>query len=184
MSAEAPAVLHRYRELTAKVDAFFFRVWERHRAAMACAPGCSECCHQRLTITGVEAAFIEEGLTAMSPEELEGVRRRAAETSADECAALGSDGRCTIYGLRPLVCRSHGAPIRVRDPETALPVINACHLNFTGDDELAALPAEDIFDQTTISTVLGALDAAHADAEGRPRGKRFDLAALLMSHGS
>jgi uncharacterized protein len=60
----------------------------------------------------------------------------------------------------------------------ALPVLDACPKNFEGEP-LASLDPSTVLDQQTLSTVLAALDAAHADALGRPRGERIDIAALL-----
>lgn len=160
----------------------FLRVFERHRAAMKCGAGCAECCHQRLTVTGVEAEYIRAGLAKMDAGRRGRISANAISVSEESCAALDGEGRCLIYELRPLVCRSHGAPIRTRDPERGLPVINACYLNFDGGEGLEALPDEDVVDQATVSTVLGALDAAFADERGLERGRRFDLARLLVDH--
>ncbi len=151
--------------MTAKVDGFFARVQERHGEDMQCSTGCSDCCHVRLTITAVEAAAIR-ALVAGWPED----RRRdlAVEGPADRCAALAPDGRCKIYDARPIVCRSHGAPIRLR--QDSLPVVEACFRNFTRVE-----PAPDcILDQETLSALTLAVDR---DAGGN--GERVDLAALV-----
>jgi hypothetical protein len=96
------------------------------------------------------------------------------------CPALepGRGGeRCAIYAARPLICRSHGLPIRFApEGRRALPLVDVCPRNFVGHD---TLPADTILDQVTLSTVLGALDAARADETGRPRGERVPLETLL-----
>jgi Fe-S-cluster containining protein len=80
----------------------------------------------------------------------------------DPCAALDPAGRCKIYDARPLVCRSHGVPIRIR--QGALPIVQACHRNFT-----RTTPDPDcILDQTTLSAMLYAVNAA----EGEPTDPR------------
>ena len=56
--------------------------------------------------------------------------------------------------------------------------MDACPRNFDGKD-LASLPAGAVLDQTTLSTVLGALDAARAVETGRPRGERIPIAEIL-----
>jgi len=131
---------------------------------MQCGAGCSDCCHVRLTITAVEAAAIRAHVAAWSPED----RRNLAESgpdgpgapSGDRCAALDPAGRCKIYDARPLVCRSHGVPIRLRDG--ALPVVQACHRNFRH-----TVPDPDcILDQTTLSAMLLAVDVAEAHGTG------------------
>jgi Fe-S-cluster containining protein len=213
----------RLGELTQKVDAFFARVAERHGTDMQCATGCSDCCHARLTITGVEAAAIRalvagwpaerrRGLAATGPGDPRSKLARAgapaggagragdsprgiakntgrAEDLAgerDRCAALDPAGRCKIYEARPLVCRSHGVPIRMR--QGGLPVVQACHRNFTRTS-----PDPDcVLDQATLSATLllvdadderatGATTSAKGPPGGAPRapGRRIDLAGLL-----
>ena len=102
--------MSRLPELHAKVDAFFQSVRDRHGDDMQCGSGCSDCCHVRLSVTAVEAAAIR----ALG-------RRVMPNPDPEKCAALDEHGRCQIYEARPIVCRSHGAPIRMR--VDSLPVI-------------------------------------------------------------
>jgi hypothetical protein len=177
------SALGRYRELAARVDAFFDKVHTRHQAEMACAVGCSDCCVGGLTLTSVEAAAIGEGLaalSALSPETRAELAARARAAVPARCAALDSEGRCGIYADRPLVCRSHGVPVRTTPPgKTALPLVSACEKNFAAGAGLGALAPDAILDQTTLSTVLLAVDSAFAAEVGRARGERVSLAALL-----
>jgi uncharacterized protein len=183
-----PWAVSRLGELTRKVDAFFARVAERHGIDMQCGTGCSDCCHVQLTITGVEAAAIR-ALVAGWPAEQRQSLATSGPTDPDRCAALDPAGRCKIYEARPLVCRSHGVPIRMR--QGSLPVVQACHRNFT-----RTTPDPDcILDQATLSATLYAVDAAEARAAGtagqpgeEPRdpsgaphepGRRIELAGLL-----
>jgi uncharacterized protein len=156
----------RLGELTAKVDAFFARVEARHGNDMQCRSGCSDCCRVRLTVTGVEAAAIRDEIGSWTDD-----RRRALAQSADDperCRALANDGRCLIYQARPIVCRSHGAPIKIA--QGGLPVIQSCFRNFTA----TAPDADCVVDQTTLSALTLAVDrAAGGD------GSRVDLAGLL-----
>lgn len=156
-----------YRALADKVDGFFARVEARHGDQMQCASGCSDCCHARLTVTPVERAAIEAELATWDAE-----RRAALHAHADRpddgiCAAL-VDGRCAIYQARPMVCRSHGAPIRIRTR------VEVCHRNFADHPERA--DADCILDQTTLSAMVLAVNrAVNADPEDRT-----DLAALIV----
>ncbi len=155
----------RLSELTAKIDGFFARVEARHGDAMQCTTGCSDCCHVRLTITEVEAAAIRAAVAAMPVARREGL---ADVAHPERCAALDAGGRCKIYEARPVVCRSHGVPIRLQ--RRSLPVVESCYRNFT-----ETTPAADcVLDQTTLSAMVLAVDR---DAGGD--GSRVDLAALL-----
>jgi Fe-S-cluster containining protein len=164
----------RYAELTAKVDAFFDRVAARHADDLQCATGCADCCHVRLTITGVEAAAIAAEVAAWPDDRRAALAAQLAADAlgpGDRCAALGPDDRCAIYPARPLVCRSHGVPIRLT--VDSLPVIQACFRNFTAGGPAAAA-ADCVLDQATLSTMLLMIDRAHD-----PAAPRRDLAAVL-----
>lgn len=155
-------------ELAAKVDAFFARVEARHGDDMQCATGCSDCCHARLTVTGVEAAAIRAELATWDAPRRIALAANAAAAPVDHCTALDPSGRCLIYAARPLVCRSHGAPIRLGPG--SLPVLPACGKNF-----LRTTPDADcVLDQGTVSTILLAVDRM----EGGD-GSRIDLASLF-----
>ncbi len=167
-------------ELFAKVDAFFDRASSAFPGpdGITCSSGCDDCCRRRLTITRIEADAIASALAGLGDD----ARRALAgsiDRSPEACAAL-VHGRCSIYGARPLVCRTHGLPIRFREAgdRRALPLVDACPRNF-GGRELAGLPPGSVLDQATLSTVLGALDAARADEAAAPRGERVDLAEHL-----
>ena len=162
--------MSRYAELTAKVDAFFTRVAARHGDDMQCGTGCSDCCHVRLTITRVEARALRDEIAAMTPQDREVLRTNAVTAEPDRCAALGPTGRCLVYAARPIVCRSHGAPVRMR--RGSLPVIESCFRNFTHTE-----PAADcVIDQETLSALVLAVDR-----EAGGDGSRVDLAELLRS---
>ena len=153
----------RLPEVTAKVDSFFARVAERHGDDMQCATGCSDCCHVRLSVTEVEAAAIRE-LVASWPAEQRA--ELADQGPPDRCAALHpATGRCRIYAARPLVCRSHGVPIRLT--RQSLPVIEACHRNFHHSEA----DADCVLDQSTLSALLLAVNGGDTT--------RIDLAAVL-----
>ncbi len=176
----------RLDDLASKIDAFVGRVDARYPGELACTPGCADCCRRRLTITSVEAARIEALLAAIAPSAREVIVERARSNAADACAALDEDGRCSIYAARPMVCRSHGVPIRfdadAAPPEgtRSLPMIDACFKNFIGRD-LASIDASAIINQATLSTLVGTIDTAYALETGHPRGERLDLAALLAA---
>ena len=168
-----------YRQLVAKVDGFFVRVRDRHGEQMRCGEGCSACCRTRLTITGIEAEAIGDWARDRSEAErrtLAAAGRAAIGGGADRCVALDQDDRCRIYPARPLVCRSHGVPVRLRG-ERSLPVITSCELNFTDGGPGRADP-DCVLDQELVSTTLGLLERTRAEAAGTAMVRR-DLAEVL-----
>jgi Fe-S-cluster containining protein len=184
---DASSLLARFDALCTKVDDFAARVQASHAEEMSCRAGCDGCCRTRLTVTLLEAEAIRRVLTALAANEpqrrayVASLAARASDPAHPRCAALDDDGRCVIYAARPLVCRSHGVPIRVRSrSRKALPVVQACALNFVARGPAAVAPG-DVLDQETLSTVLFALDAALAQVRGTPAGARVDLAELLRA---
>ena len=173
----------RYRELVGRVDAFVARVGARHASELRCGPGCDGCCRTRLTITAVEADAIASWAASEPPAvgaALAAGGRAPVDAAAVRCAALDGAGRCRIYPVRPLVCRSHGVPIRLRDPR-GLPVVTACELNFTTAGPGAADP-DCVLDQELVSTTLGLIDRARREAGGGDdRPARLALAGVLAA---
>lgn len=181
-AASPPTARQRLDELFAKVDAFFGRTSARFPGpdGITCHAGCADCC-RRFSVTALEAEVITEGLATLPMELRAALAVRATAGTPDQsvCPALEGDGRCAIYSFRPLICRTHGLPIRyARTGPRSLPLVDACPRNFHGRD-VSTLPADAVLDQTTLSTVLGALDAARAAETGRSRGVRREIAAIL-----
>ena len=145
---------------------------------MDCASGCADCCHTELTVTAIEAAAVTEAVAAL-PSEIRARLRSATVVKTGRCVALDDDDRCSIYSGRPLVCRSHGAPIRLRDARS-LPVVQCCPRNFR-DAGPASADADCILDQTTLSTLLLAVDQDHAVGAAHPRVALRDLIADLTA---
>ncbi|UQA57611.1 YkgJ family cysteine cluster protein [Polyangium aurulentum] len=178
---KAPSPRERLGELFAKVDAFFARARARHGEAITCRAGCDDCCRRRFSVTALEADAIREVLSRLGEDQRRALARRAEGGDPGVCPALDPDGRCAVYEARPLICRTHGLPIRFPSAKgaRALPVLDACPKNFEGQS-IGSLDPSTVLDQQTLSTVLAALDAAHADDLGKARGERVDIAALLL----
>lgn len=169
--------LLQYEQLLQKVDAHAARVTEAHGAELACRPGCSGCCHRSLTVFPLEAARIaawvaQEGLA----EPTEGdalVHPLTVVADSEPCAFLDPAGRCRVYPVRPLICRSHGLPLAV--PEGDGLRGDVCPLNFEGG--LGGVPSSDFLSLATLNTVLAALNAAFVASTG-VRDVRMPLAEL------
>jgi hypothetical protein len=105
-----------------RVDEVMALSFEGHRVQVACARGCSHCCHLRLTVTPAEAFALADWLQShFAPAQLQEViarleanaaRTRALGTEGRKrtsiaCALLGADGACTAYEARPAQCRRY-----------------------------------------------------------------------------
>lgn len=155
--------LAQYRELRGRVDALFGEIQTRHPASFACKLGCHSCCKPGLTVNPLEREEIRRFL-AERPALAEELRAldRGNPHRGKRCSFLRENGACGIYEVRPLVCRSHGAPLQFRPldakpgDESAVRVRDVCPLNFTGED-LGKLPAGDVVNLDTLNTLLALL---------------------------
>jgi hypothetical protein len=120
--SSAPDPLTPYRAVVAKVDAFWDRVVSAQPEAFACAPGCASCCLPGLSVHPVEAMAIRAHLATWPPQAREALGD-PAHTPTAACAFLRED-RCAIYPVRPVICHSHGLPVRIDGR------VDACPLNF------------------------------------------------------
>jgi hypothetical protein len=96
------------------------------------------------------------------------------------CPALDANGCCQIYESRPLICRSHGVPLRYRHPVALLHPsrIDVCDKNFTAVPT-KSVPVEDVLDQTSLMGELAEIDAAYCTEHELSCGERVPLAHIL-----
>lgn len=106
----------------AKVDAAmdnaieFAAMFKDQTKPNACGEGCSYCCHQRVSTTGVELVYIATWIRENESDEkrraiLDGLRATVAQRAPSQdnpvrCPFLSKEGSCGIYEVRPLACRS------------------------------------------------------------------------------
>jgi uncharacterized protein len=167
--------------LRTRVDAHFEAAVARTPEGFACRSGCDGCCQVRLTVFEVEAAPLRDALAELEradPDTRARVRRQGRDPDASACALL-VDGRCSVYDQRPLICRSHGLPIAVRDPEDpdGPLTLDHCPLNFrpSASGEAIAPPRPSVLVLDAINQPLAVL--AELTAPGAARVAIADLAA-------
>jgi len=165
--------LENYRALLSKIDAKFDEISRRHPQAFTCRKGCHSCCAPGLTIGSVERASIREYL-GDRPDRVEYLREleQLNPHRNTRCSFLGEEGDCGIYEVRPLVCRSHGAPITFKSTVGAR-VRDVCPLNFT-DHSLHTLHVVDCLDNDTMNTLLSLVNRQWETQAGVAT-QRFDL---------
>lgn len=125
------------------VSHFFASFQAKHGAHMACCEGCSRCCYTSITVFLSEAAEIVAWFKAQSEDIQKALRQHwqephnegpdASGKQQSPCAFLHNN-RCTVYEVRPTICRSQGLPLMFREAnpktkETTLHV-DVCPLNF------------------------------------------------------
>jgi len=86
---------------------------------LACASGCSPCCHLQVQVPpGIAAAMVAHIDAVFTAADRAALRERLARAAAAvvaapdpaalrlRCPLLGADERCTVYEVRPLSCRA------------------------------------------------------------------------------
>lgn len=166
--------IHQYRELLRRLDEKFAEIQARYGSEFACRLGCHSCCKPGLTVGALEAQALKLWFEA-HPEAAEAARRLEAANphKGKRCALLDEHGACVAYEARPLVCRSHGAPLQFKDPEgrgkddEQLRLRDVCPLNFKSV-ELSSLPPDSVLNLDTLNTLLALLTRlAHPGNEAR-----------------
>jgi Fe-S-cluster containining protein len=102
---------------------------ESARAQIACASGCSFCCHQPVRVSPAEAFFLARHISER-PDTMTAVREAGAllagrvadapKVSWMRCPLLDAAGNCSVYAARPLGCHSH-VSVDVNDCKNAYP---------------------------------------------------------------
>lgn len=189
-SDDVAALLSEYLDAREKIDAAAATVFERRAEDIACKRGCSSCCVEGLSVLSVEAAAIEQLL------QQEGLTREPSPPPGG-CAFLDDEGACTIYRVRPVVCRTHGLPLRMRTgsssssggrrPLKVLDDVEVCALNFTGAASETgsvdrSFTAADVLDAERIAALLLVVEQRYRARAGLPGAiERVELSSLLPS---
>lgn len=166
----------RYEALTVRIDEFHEAIRQRFPESLLCGPGCSQCCRAELSVLLFEFRRVARAVLALPESDREALARRLARPPEDgHCVLLDQSGRCCVYPARPVICRSHGLPIRVGDP----PRRDVCPLNFVDPPRLEELPLDALLDVNRINSILALIDRLEEQADGMRVPLREGLAELL-----
>ena len=73
---------------------------------VACGKGCSSCCKMNVTISQIEANLIAE-ITGLKSKQLTSSKTHRSDMFIGSPCVFLKDDTCTIYDVRPFVCRKH-----------------------------------------------------------------------------
>lgn len=181
MSGAPHPLLLEYLAAREKIDAAVRAIAERRAGDLACKKGCASCCTVGLTVLSVEAFAIQKHLDAR------GLAQRPSPPEGG-CAFLDEGGACTIYDVRPVLCRTHGIPLRMANAERkparpgALRVLDGdagvevCALNF----QERPPRKEDVLDAERIAALLLVVEQRFRERAGLEGPiERVPLVALV-----
>jgi len=176
------SVLENYKVLLKKTDEKSKEITTRYSEKIRCGKGCHSCCLHGLTVNGLERENIRQYLTSHPDVSTKAVlNAKTNPHQGQRCAFLDAAGACIIYEARPIVCRSHGVPLKATlEGDSSAHISSSpiqksvCPLNFT-DMNLKDVGEHYFINLDTLNTILVLLnqqfDAINA-------GKRFLLTPL------
>lgn len=158
-----------YNQLTADIENLTAKLVEKRiRQKLKCKPGCAECC-MHFSILPLEAALVQERLRQSEP---------VGEQADGKCALLAAD-RCTIYDIRPIICRSQGLPIAYIDESSSSIEVSACHLNFPADYQFEQ---DELLFMDQFNSRLVELNIQYCLTVGLEAQQRIAIAELFKNH--
>ena len=161
-------VITNYQTLCRFCDGLWLKVQARHAQQLSCRQGCADCCRLE-TVCALEAHLIASRLAAADGS--------LPEPDPDGGCVFLANQACQIYPVRPIICRTHGLPLR----SAALTAnhTDCCPLNFTSLDP-AELAPELVLDLDRITDNLMRLNLAFCLLLGQPdlAEQRFALADI------
>ncbi|BCA78622.1 YkgJ family cysteine cluster protein [Desulfuromonas sp. AOP6] len=141
-----------YLQLRDKVDTLCRQIEKAHTDAISCQAGCDSCC-LALTLFPVEAYALAKAVAAQPETVRERLRGRGRKVGDNGACPLLEEGHCLLYGDRPIICRTHGLPILLREPEGTR--VDFCPLNFVGYDSLTG---SSLIDLERLNELLAAIN--------------------------
>ena len=120
----------RYNELCCVIEDTSFEISQKFATQITCKVGCHSCCIPNLSISKIEKEiikdFVQQNLNIYN--KLKSIERDNPHEST-RCQMLDREGNCSIYEVRPIICRTHGYPILYSDKDQWF--ADVCSLNFT-----------------------------------------------------
>lgn len=156
-----------YYELIEYVDKKIKKLEKIHSDNLVCKKKCSSCCLDT-SVLPIEFFSILNMLKQKNivPEEENG-----------NCIFLKKD-LCTIYEMRPLICRTHGLPLAYGEDEDPLKRnISFCELNFT--KEVPEFGPDNVLDMDEINIELVRLNENFIKTNDKDLPERMDMKDLL-----
>ncbi len=134
----------KFYDITGLIQQEFDRNMDLYGEKIQCRKGCSKCCSQIFKITAIDGWMIQQHVQSLPEPRRSELQQKARDyishlhlsgrnTEGVPCPALGTEGECTIYEARPVICRRFGMPIYdYKNPQN----VHACELNFKDGDEI------------------------------------------------
>jgi uncharacterized protein len=163
---EKRKLILRYQKFIEKTDSLTVSLGKMHNQHMQCRLGCDFCCME-YSVFPIEFYTILENLQNMEIS----LNNNAG---TEDCIFLVNHA-CTIYGFRPMICRTHGLPLLYMN-DVGEWELSACELNFTDFEE--DFHSENTFPQDRFNSKLFMLNKEFIALEEYSHFSEFDLIPL------
>lgn len=140
-----------YDELCRQVDDQVKMIKKANLSQINCRKGCSSCCHNRLYLFKIEFDRLKKAYLRLSQPLKTLIKKEADLKWQQGTCPLLVDGACSLYDIRPIICRTHGYPLQSKVRTKNQSQISVCELNFQGT---RSYNDEDLIDVDEVGMIL------------------------------
>ncbi len=105
---------------------FFTKFSSKYADQMSCKKSCADCCYTDIGVFEVEAELISNWFKALDQKDKDSLKSLWETSPEKKACSFLYQNICTIYPVRPLICRTQGVAIYLPLEEK----IDFCPLNF------------------------------------------------------
>lgn len=157
-----------------KVSEFEKKLSEEALNLSQCRKGCSRCCFTDISVFQLEADAITSWFNGLPEERKSEIRSLWSRSQQPEACAFLRDDICTIYEVRPMICRTQGLALYFKENAEAL--IDICPLN---ESMLETLTNYEYLNLDLLNMILSQLEKLESGNKNRERIKLRTLQELL-----
>jgi len=157
----------KYRQLRNEIDKLSAKLEKEHKKHLSCKSGCDLCCMD-YSIFPVEFYSILDELKNQKFQQTPPEKNKN-----DQACVFLKNHRCSIYEIRPIICRTHGLPLLYANNKGEWE-LSACELNFREFD-LENFTTENTFPQDKFNSKLFLLNKTFISEFDQIKYGEFDL---------
>ncbi len=150
--------------LQENASGFFDKIQSKHSQQMECKSGCAKCCYTDISVFDVEADLVREWFNYLDESKKNEIIEIWKTKNNDGACTFLYDEKCSIYEVRPIICRTQGAPLFLSNENS----LDFCPLNFKDGDP----PKDDWLNLERLNTLLS-FAASTAKRDSRIRLKKL-----------
>lgn len=144
------SLLSNYAALVKKIDDHIDCLQKTYADEIACKKGCDNCC-KHLTLFPVEAICLAASYSDLGTETRQQIMEQI-RNAPGECPLLVNHA-CVLYGVRPVICRTHGYPVTMeKQGELA---VDFCPKNF---NTIVSFKDKDLLSLEQLNKTLSAVN--------------------------